>query len=275
MSKLGEKIREIPWRKIGLGLGLLTLVALFFLGGYLLMNWYLQGRSGTDSKSEYADWQAYSNEAYGFGLRYPEDWEVTEANPTFIIFEPGAGEEEEMGEAGGTEEEVKEYVSLVVASNDGRAKTACEEDQSQCSFHANGIFGDRTSTPEMEIVFFSHGESDFSLTLFRYDSSDEAWAGYKALFEEMATSFRFTTQTTLSCEEDGDCALGIRLDKCCVCAEAFTASEIEASTAIAPYETGKDYSGERAIDCTSVYCSACPAEPSGVICVSNRCQIKE
>jgi hypothetical protein len=292
VGKLREKLRRIPWKKIAAGLGITALAVLFFVGGHLLMNWYLQRGSGT-SKSEYADWQAYSSGAYGFGFRYPNDWEMVEASPAFIVFKPKAdtssdavtgedgGETEEA--EGGEEavEEIKEYISLAIASNESRAKTSCEGDQSLCSFYANGIFGERTSTPETETVFFSHGEEDFTLTLYRYPStssgqaSDERWQGYVEIFEEMAASFRFTTQTTLACEEDGDCALGIRLDECCTCAEAFTSSEIEANAAIAPYEEGKDYSGEKAIDCTGIYCSACASEPSGAVCVSNRCQIEE
>lgn len=270
IQRLKERFKAIPWRKTGLGLFVFVLMVLAFLGGHLSMDWYLRASESADwqvmNQNKFGSWQVYKNETYGFGLRYPKDWEAEEVKPGFIVFKPQVAE-------GG--EPVKEYISLAVTSNKNRGKTVCEEDQSQCSFHTNGIFGERITTPETEIVFFAHGENDLTLTLYRYDSSDEVWEGYVTIFEEMAKSFRFTSEVTSACEKDTDCALGIRLDQCCACAEAFTKSEVGVNPAIAPFEKDKDYSGEKLVDCTSVYCSPCPTPPSGAVCVLNRCKAKE
>ena len=269
-------------------------MSLSFLGGYLSLDWYLQASGrGTESESKYADWQVYRSETYGFGLRYPNDWEAKEVKPEFTVFKPQSDESSDSAQGKEEENAPSEYISLMVASNKNRGKTLCEEDQSKCSFHTNGIFGERTTTSEIESVFFSHGENDFAITLHRYDSAAEAIEGYNPseaeglrgrgesqdsyiiILEEMAESFRFTSQVTTACEKDTDCTLGIRLDKCCSCAEAFTKREVEANSAITPFEAEKDYSGEKMVDCSSVYCSPCPDPPSGAVCVSNRCQVEE
>lgn len=304
IEKLKERFGEIPWRKAGLGFLVFGLMVIFFFGGYLSVNWYLRASEDeTKIERKYADWQVYklcllgsaraepSKSEICFGLRYPKDWEAKEVKPEFTIFKPQVVESPDTAQD--KEEPAKEYISLTITSNKYRGKTLCEEDQSQCSFHTDGIFGERITTSEAEIIFFARGENDFTLTLYKYDSAAEVVEGYNpseakglrrqgesrdsyiTVFEEMAKSFRFTSEVTSACEKDTDCALGIRLDQCCACAEAFTTSEIEANPTIAPFEVGKDYSGEKVVDCTNVYCSPCPTPPSGAVCVSNRCQVKE
>jgi len=249
---------------------------LSFLAGYFSLDWYLQASGrGTESESKYADWQVYKSETYGFGLRYPNDWEAKEVKPEFTVFEPQSDESFDSAQDKEEENAPSEYISLTVASNKNRGKTLCEEDQSKCSFHTNGIFGERITTSEIESVFFSHGENDFTITLHKYDSAAEVIEGYIVILEEMAESFRFTSQVTTACEKDTDCTSGIRLDKCCSCAEAFTKSEVEANSAITPFEADKDYSGEKVVACSSSYCSPCSTPPSGVACISNRCRAKE
>lgn len=283
-QKWVQRIKAIPWRKIGFGLFVFVLMVLAFLGGHFSIDWYLAAREpGLVEEWKYADWQVYKNETYGFGLRHLKDWEVTEVKPEFVIFKPSSAESSDSVQDREEKKAIKEYVSLTITSNKLRGsteftlkgKTLCEEDQSKCSFHTNGIFGERITTPEAEIVFFAYGENDFTLTLHRYDSSDEVWEDYVAIFEEMAGSFRFVNEVTANCEKDADCTLGIRLDKCCSCAEAFTKDAVEASLAITSFEADKDYSGERLVDCSAVYCSPCPDPPSGAICVSSRCRVKE
>lgn len=278
IEELKEKLRAVPWRKARSGVLVFILMALFFFGGYSTVSWYSQAAEAEPSvtRNKYKDWEVYKNETYGFGLRFPKDWEAKEVKTGFVIFNPQKKEGPLLPEATeGKEKAVKEYVSLTIASNKTRGKTLCEEDQSKCSFHTNGIFGERTTTPEIESVFFAHGEDDFTITLFKFSDSAEEAESYVAIFEEMTQSFRFTSQVTTACEQDSDCALGIRLDECCACAEAFTVSEIEANPAIVTFEVEKDYSGEKMVDCSSVYCSPCPSPPSEAVCVSNRCRIKE
>jgi len=242
-------------------------------GGLLAGDWYFaKSRKAVPRSLLFSDYNVYKNDVYHLGLRYPNDWSVREITPSVVVFEPPEGQ----GVEAGSQESVQEHAVLSIVSNESRAKTACEEDQRQCSFHANGIFGDRITTPETETIFFSRGTSDFTFTLYRYNCSDEVWEDYVAVFEEMGASIRFTSQTTLGCEEDADCALGIRLDECCSCPEAFAVSEIEANSAIVPFEVGEDYSSEKTIDCSGVDCSLCPdPNPIGAVCVSNRCRVKE
>lgn len=285
MGKLSEKLRRIPWKKLGLGLIVFGLMMLSFIGGHLLANWYFRAQEfGSALGQKYADWRVYklcllgaaqaepSESESCLGLRYPDGWEVNEVSPLLIVFRPESGLEEGEDEEGLP----KEHISLVTTPSGNRGKTACEEDQNQCSFHANGIFGDRVTTPETETIFSAHGADDFTFTLYRYDVSDEVWESYVAIFEEMGASLRFISQAAISCEEDADCALGIRLDECCSCPKAFATSEIETNSTIAAYEVGKDYLSEKTIDCSSVYCSLCPdPDPAGAVCISSRCQIKE
>ncbi|NIT03468.1 hypothetical protein GTO10_00805 [Candidatus Saccharibacteria bacterium] len=91
----------------------------------------------------------------------------------------------------------------------------------------------------------------------------------------MAGSTRFTSEITNGCEKNADCVLGIRLDQCCSCAQTFSKSEVEANVTITAFEEGKDYSAQKMLDCSAVVCEPCPTTPSGVVCISNRCQIGE
>jgi hypothetical protein len=121
------------------------------------------------------------------GLRYPDSWEAEEVNPSFVVFHQAAQTEGEILP--------EDYVSLVVSPSTGREPTACEQDQSACSFYANGIYGDRITTPESESVFFTKEGNDFTLTWSKYGEAD-----YAAIFEEMGKSLRFVTPESTDVE---------------------------------------------------------------------------
>jgi hypothetical protein len=79
-------------------------------------------------------------------------------------------------------------------------------------------------------------------------------------------------QQSIECESDSDCVLGLRLDKCCACPEAFSILEINADPNIVLYEEGKDYSDLRKIDCKNVQCAPCPPiQQIKVACKNKRC----
>ena len=170
------------WRRVGLSFLLILATAAVFAAGYLaviLWQRYFPG-SFLAGPNPYENWLVYRSENYGLGLRYPDNWEATEVSASFVTFHQKPQQEGEVLP--------KDYVSLAVASNAKRGKTACETDQSACSFHANGIFGDRSSTPKQEVIFFSKDGNDFILTWFEYGEVD-----YASIFEEMGKSLRFTT----------------------------------------------------------------------------------
>jgi len=190
--------RKLTWRKAGLAFLFVLVSAAVFASGYLAV--ILWQRYFPDSfltgPNPYENWLVYRSEAYELGLRYPDNWEVEEVNSDFAVFRQKAQTEGEVLP--------KDYVSLTMAANALRGKTACENDQSACSFHANGIFGDRITTPESETIFFSKGENDFTLAWAKYgevdkdggagfDSSTDGGASYAAIFEEMGKSLRFIT----------------------------------------------------------------------------------
>ncbi|OGC59538.1 hypothetical protein A2890_01010 [candidate division WWE3 bacterium RIFCSPLOWO2_01_FULL_53_14] len=174
--------RKLTWRKAGLAFLFVLVSAAVFASGYLAV--ILWQRYFPDSfltgPNPYENWLVYRSEAYELGLRYPDNWEVEEVNSDFAVFRQKAQTEGEVLP--------KDYVSLTMAANALRGKTACENDQSACSFHANGIFGDRITTPESETIFFSKGENDFTLAWAKYGE-----ASYAAIFEEMGKSLRFIT----------------------------------------------------------------------------------
>lgn len=172
--------RVINWRKIGLGfLFFLATVAALALGYLAVFLWqyYFPG-SFLTGPNPYENWQVYRSETYLLGLRYPENWEITEVSKDLMVFRPVAVEGQTSP---------KDYVSLRVSSNKNRAQTACEKDQSACSFLVNDIYGERILTPESETIFFSKGKNDFSLTWSKYGEAD-----FAAIFEEMGKSLRFT-----------------------------------------------------------------------------------
>jgi len=186
--KLKEiKLREIkiPFRKIGRGL--LFVLATVLLGGAGYAGAYFVddylGRETVEYQKSNS--QVYKSEVYNLGMRYPLDWEVEEIKPTLVVFTPVV----EEGSA-----QPKEHLSLRVASNAARGATACETDQTACSFHANGIFGERITTPDEESVFFSKNGEDFTLTLHKYGEND-----FSDVFDNVIESLRFT-----SAAEEGD-----------------------------------------------------------------------
>lgn len=176
--------RKIPWRKLGLGLLFLLATAAVFAAGALavpLLQRYLPG-SFLLGPDPYENWLVYRSETYGLGLRYPVNWEAEEVKPSFVVFHQKPAQE------GGALP--KDYLSLAVASNAARGQTVCEKDQSKCSFYANGIYGERITTPESEIIFFAKGENDFTLTWHKYGEAD-----FTEIFTEMGKSLRFVTES--------------------------------------------------------------------------------
>lgn len=180
---------KIPFRKIGQVLLFLLATALLGGAGYMgvsLAQEYL-GREAVEYQK--ANSQVYKSETYHLGMRYPLDWEVEEVKPTLAIFTPAV----EEGEA-----KPREYLSLKVSAAGKRGPTGCEKDQAACSFHANGIFGDRISTPDEETVFFSKNGSDFTITLHRYSAEVD----FLPVFEGLTESLRFTSAAEAG--EDGE-----------------------------------------------------------------------
>jgi hypothetical protein len=261
---LKEKLRSLPFRKIGKAIAILFLAGALFVGGYFAVSWYFWMEQSSPVERLYGEQAVYKSASYGFGVRYPESWQVTEVKPRIILFSPG----EEEGKT------PRDYISLVVSSNKGRPKTACEKKLSKCSFYAGGIVGEKSTSPEEEIVSFAYGDKDFTITLHKYSSSLEKVAQYQAIFEELAESFRFTSEVTAFCEATEDCALGIRLDRCCSCAEAYSQDEIKRNRLLSLFDPIKDYSQERFLDCSSESCSSC-RPPGEVACGSNRCRLVE
>ncbi len=190
--------RRIPWRKVGLGSLFVLATAVALATGYfavLLWQHYFPS-SFITTPNPYENWSVYRSEAYGLGLRYPDGWEATEVSLTLVVFRP---------KKVGTEALPRDYIDLSVSSNAARAKTACENDRSACSFFANDIYGEQTITPDGEMIFFSRDGNDFGLTLYKYGEADLAStaeggaskygeADYASIFEEMGKSLRFTTE---------------------------------------------------------------------------------
>lgn len=174
--------RRINWRKVGLGSIFTLATATAFAGGYFgVWAWqYNFPGSFLTGPNPYENWLVYRSETYGLGLRYPDNWEATEVKPSYVVFRQKAQTEGEVLP--------KDYLNLTVASNAKRGKTACEENKSKCSFYANGIYGDRSSTPNQEVIFFSQDGKDFTLIWNKYGVVD-----YAVIFEDIGKSLRFTT----------------------------------------------------------------------------------
>lgn len=125
----------------------------------------------------YAGWQVYLNENYRLGLRYPQAWEAKEVTPDFVVFDLPAS-------SGQTA--VRDYVTLEAKATGDRPKTACEENHLNCSFYANDIYGEETTTPDAQAISFSNGGNDFTLTFHKYGDKD-----FSKIFSEMGKSLRF------------------------------------------------------------------------------------
>lgn len=184
--------RSFPWKRFFLGFAFFFATIVVAVIGYFSVSaWEFYFTPLEKQPSNLLeDWEVYKSETYNLGLRYPDTWEVTEVNPALIIFKLKKSDE--------TDTVFREYISLVVTSNISRGKTLCEEDQSTCSFYANGIFGERISTPEVEIIFFSRGEDDFTLTLHKYGGTDLA-----TTYREMGESLRFVASDQENDNENG------------------------------------------------------------------------
>ena len=181
--------RRINWRKIGLGFLFVLATAAALAVGYLaviLWQHYLPG-SFLTGPNLYENWRVYRSETYALGLRYPENWEASEVDPSLVIFKPAVAEGETP---------LKDYVSLRVSSDKNRGETACEKDHNACSFFANDIYGERITTPESETIFFAKGENDFFLTWSKYSEAD-----FAVIFEEIGKSLRFVTEESSGSDE--------------------------------------------------------------------------
>jgi len=188
---LVEPKRKITWRKVGRAFLFILASVLVFLAGYLAMVlWqrYVPG-SFLTGPSPYENWLVYRSENYDLGLRYPDNWEATEVNASLVTFQPKPQQEGEVLP--------KDYLGLTISPSGSRTETACEKEETECSFHANGIFGDRSSTPEQEVIFFSKAGNDFTLTWYKYGEAD-----YAPVFEEMGKSLRFTAEETPEVNEN-------------------------------------------------------------------------
>jgi hypothetical protein len=174
--------KRFNWRKVGLwALFVLSTVLVFCLGYFSVSFWdnYFNRGSYLVNGGTNENWQIYKSEDFGFGLRYPVDWQATEVKKSLVIFKPVTGEEEQTS---------KEYLSLKITATGSRAETSCEKDQSKCSFYANEIFGDKTVTPDGEIIFFSNRKNDFVFTLHKYGGADLV-----DTFEDISQSLRFVS----------------------------------------------------------------------------------
>jgi len=176
---------RITWRKVGRGFLFVLATAVVFSTGYLaVVLWQRYApTSFLNGPNPYENWLVYRSETHDLGLRYPDSWEATEVSTSLITFQPKIQQEGEVLP--------KDYISLSVSANAGRGKNACENDQSACSFYANDIYGERITTPEKEIIFFTKGENDFTLAWSKYGEADLA-----VIFEEMGKSLRFITPET-------------------------------------------------------------------------------
>lgn len=184
-----RRLRNFPWKKVGLALLLILITAVVFgIGYFAVFLWERYSISGSSESISTENWKVYKSEVYGLGLRYPADWEAEEIKSSLVIFRPEVGEGEDAPQ---------EYISLIVASNTKRGETSCEKDQTKCSFYVNEIFGERISTPESEIIFFAQGNNDFTLTLFEYGGLD-----FTSIFEQIGESIRFVNASKEN--TDGD-----------------------------------------------------------------------
>lgn len=268
----GAKLRRLMPSKRGalLGLAVAIFMIIAFGAGYFALGWYLRAHASgsgaeTQGQDDYGDWKTYQNETYHFEVRYPADWEVKEIKAGRVRFKPAKVE--------GSGAAPKDYIFIKVTSSKGRAETACEKNSEKCSFYANGIFGGRVETPETEEVFFNHGAKDFAITLYKYSSDTEILEDYIGISERLARSFRFSGEATKACKKTADCVLAIRVDKCCSCPEAVSQTELKANSSLVAWEAGKDYSGQKLLDCGGVYCSDCSEPiPPTVECIEDLCQ---
>ncbi|MCX6802885.1 MAG: hypothetical protein NT067_07320 [Candidatus Diapherotrites archaeon] len=82
----------------------------------------------------------------------------------------------------------------------------------------------------------------------------------------------------VACENDSDCALGLNLDKCCSCVEAFHLSEFSSNPNLAKYEAGKDYNYYRPLikaNCGNQECKMCQSlEQAKAVCENKKCTAK-
>jgi hypothetical protein len=269
-GKRDTKKRQIL-QNILLVAGVVLLMAIAAVGGYFAVDSYLAHASGPRSseqeQDEYGDWQVYQNESHHFEIRYPINWEVKEIKAGRIRFR--------FQREAADEKPPKDYIFVRVTSSKGRSKNACEKNYEKCSFYANGIFGERSVTPETDEIFFGHGKKDFTLTLCKFDSDEETIGSYVEIFEKLAGSFKFLGEATKACKEVADCVLAIRVDKCCSCPEVVSQTELKANLSLVAWEANKDLSSQRLLDCTSVYCNECPQpSPFGVKCVENLCTVE-
>ena len=73
------------------------------------------------------------------------------------------------------------------------------------------------------------------------------------------------------CNQDSDCVLAVRLDKCCSCPQAALRTEIVKDENLVEYEFGKDYSKEKKVDCQDVVCVPCVFW-NKAICEAGKCK---
>lgn len=74
------------------------------------------------------------------------------------------------------------------------------------------------------------------------------------------------------CQERRDCVLGIRIDECCDCPDAYLKGEVENDLGLVIYEPRKDYRRLKPRSCRQVYCSACSFYDKAYCCSEGACQ---
>jgi len=80
-------------------------------------------------------------------------------------------------------------------------------------------------------------------------------------------------EKTYTCTKDSDCVLGMRLDSCCPCPEAFHNDEINSNSNIVIYEEGKNYNELRTVECGKILCKPCaPYHLTNAVCTDSKCQ---
>ena len=74
------------------------------------------------------------------------------------------------------------------------------------------------------------------------------------------------------CQEKRDCVLGIRIDECCNCPNAYLKEEIEKEPGLVVWEPKKDYRFLKPRSCREVYCPACSFYEKAYCCSGGVCR---
>jgi hypothetical protein len=78
---------------------------------------------------------------------------------------------------------------------------------------------------------------------------------------------------SIRCEQNEDCALAIRLDRCCSCPKAISRQALGKDENLVEYELERDYSEEIKVDCQDVACEPCGLFPPKTACLNGICTL--